>query len=128
MGFTESDRPIHTFTTPEALNVDKIWNLWLPKYLPEDIFTTLDNVPSIKSRMQLLFALVAPIPRAVQYVVVATQDILRGENTSNMTKVINSSTIDDLYSQSYDKLERLYITMQDCVVEPNHMFAILFEK
>jgi hypothetical protein len=38
-----TNRHIIALTTPETLNVDKIWNLWLPKYLPEEIYIALNN-------------------------------------------------------------------------------------
>jgi hypothetical protein len=76
---TSTRRPIISFTTPDALDVNKIWNKWLPNYLPEDVFKTLVNDISIRFRMQLLFTLVAPIPRAVENVVIIAQDILKDQ-------------------------------------------------
>jgi hypothetical protein len=85
MGRADSERTIISFTTAEALNVSNIWNLWLPKYIPANVYERLNDSEVAKFRLKLLFAIVAPIPRAVQYVVGEAQKYLQTPRDNDMT-------------------------------------------
>ena len=88
MGYTTSERHITAPTTPEALCVSKTWSQWLAKYIPYDVYKKLNNDTVAKFRMELLFAIAAPVPRAVQYVVVEAQEYFHtlGDSNNNMLK------------------------------------------
>jgi hypothetical protein len=128
MGYTDSERDIISFTTAEALNVSNIWNLWLPKYLPDNDFKNLNNCSVAKFRLELLFAIVSPIPRAVQYVVIALQRYLQTARGSDMLKVMDSKAIESFYSNSYNTLEIKYGCMRETLMQLKHARAILLEE
>ena len=128
MGRTDSERTIITFTTAEALNVSNIWNLWLPKYIPANVYERLNDSEVAKFRLKLLFAIVAPIPRAVQYVVGEAQKYLQTPRDSDILEVIDSKALESFYSKSYDELERKYNSIERCTVLPKHICAILLEE
>ena len=130
MGRTTSRRDIIPLTTPEALTVSKIWNLWLPKYIPENVYKALDNDNVTKFRMELLFAIAAPIPRCVQYIVGKTRKYFHSlaDSNNNMLEVIDSKALEVFYTQSYDDLEEKYYGIRKCTVLPKHVQKILFEK
>ncbi len=94
LGVTESSRKIWPFTTSEALCVTKIWNDWLPKYIPENVYAGLDRDENAKFNLKLLLALAAPIPRAVQFVVIQAHDPKEFPNqlSSNNRKRYENST------------------------------------
>ena len=130
MGRTTSRRDIIPLTTPEALTVSKIWNLWLPKYIPESVYKALDNDNITKFRMELLFAIAAPIPRCVQYIVGETRKYLHSlaDSNNNMLEVIDSKALEVFYTQSFDDLEEKYASMRDTLMLPNHVRAVLLEE
>jgi hypothetical protein len=124
MGRTNSKRYIIPFTTPEALTVSKIWNMWLPKYIPENVYKAMDNDNVTKFRMELLLAIAAPIPRAVQYIVGEARKYFH----TDMLEAIESKALEAFYTKSYDKLEETYSSMCDTIMLPKHVRAILLEE
>jgi hypothetical protein len=128
MGRTESSRDISLFTTPEELSVSKIWNLWLPKYISDDLFKALDNDKIAKFRIQLLFAVVAPIPRCVQYVVCEIENYFQTTRDSNMLHAIDSKALDGFYTKSYAIMAKKYAGIKNCTFLSKHARALLFEE
>jgi hypothetical protein len=116
MGRTNSKRYIIPFTTPEALTVSKIWNMWLPKYIPENVYKAMDNDNVTKFRMELLLAIAAPIPRAVQYIVGEARKYFHELRDSNMRNNIDSKTLEAFYSKSYNDLDIKYIGLKVWVI------------
>ena len=128
MGTTTSKRDIIALTTPETLDVSKIWDLWLPKYIPESVYKQLSGSEKAKFRLELLFAIAAPIPRAIQYIVAEVRDYFKKPQDSDMLKAIDSKALEELYTKSFTKLERNYYSICGITVLPKHARAILFES
>ena len=128
MGRTKSKRPIIPFLTSESLNVSNIWDIWLPNYIPNSVYKDLNNNTVAKFRIELLFAVAARIPRAVQYIIGNMKKFFLTDRGSNMLEVIDSKTLEGFYLQSYDELDENYGSMRDTIILPKHMRAILFEE
>ena len=128
MGRTKSKRPIIPFSTSESLNVSNIWGIWLPNYIPNSTYKDLNNNTVAKFRIELLFAIAAPIPRAVQYIIGNMKKFFLTDRGSNMLEVIDSKSLEGFYLQSYDELDENYGSMRDTIILPKHMRAILFEE
>ena len=128
MGRTDSSRKIIPLMTPETLSVSKIWDLWLPKYIPESVYKDLNNDIVAKFRIELLFIIAARIPRAVQYVISDIKNLFITHPSRNMLEVIDSKALEGFYSNSYNELEENYYSVRNTLVLPKHMRAILFEE
>lgn len=128
MGLAGSSRQIIPLTTPEALDVSDIWDKWLHRYIPDDLYKELNSTAFAKFRLQLLFATVAPIPRAVQYVVSGIQEYFCLRRGGDVRKPITSEMLDEVYLEAYSKLEAKYKGMRKCPVLPKHVRALLFKK
>ena len=123
-----TNREIISLTTSEALNVDEIWEKWLPAYLPPEVYEALCDDKVARFRLELLFATVSRIPRAVQYVVTDVQKYFRISRGSDMRKIISPEMMNKLYLEIFKNLYRKYGCMTEATVLPKHMRAILFEE
>ena len=128
MGLTESSRDIIALTTPETLNVSKIWKEWLPAYIPAHVYEALNGDEFAKFRIELLFATVARIPRAVQFVVIALQNYFRTTGASSMSEATDPKALESFYSESYNELDRKYGRMRNTIMSTKHARAIIFEE
>ena len=88
-GRTDAGRRMSAFATTESLSIEKIWNLWLPKYLSKEIYKTLDDSRFAKFRLKLLLTIIAPIPRAVQFAVIELQRIVDVSETAR-SKILST--------------------------------------
>jgi hypothetical protein len=125
-GVTDSKRLIIPLTTAESLDVDEIWSKWVPKYLPESVYCALKNNKYFQFRLKLLLSTVAPIPRAVEYIV--SDLVYYFSTSSDLVRLTSPEKLKHLFSNSTEKVNRLYKSIGNSNLSPAHMRAILFEE
>jgi hypothetical protein len=125
-GAAMSSRLITALTTPESLDVNKIWEKWLPMYLPESAYRALEDNELFKFRLKLLLATVAPIPRAVQYLVTELTTFFQSSNNSD--GVTSPEELKRLFDHTSLQIKENYNAIRFVSVLPKYMRAILFEE
>jgi len=125
-GATKSSRLITALITPEALDVDEIWDKWLPKYLPESAYCALEANELFKFRLKLLLATVSPIPRAVQNLVTEVETFFSSSN--DLSAITSPDELKKLFDHTSLKIKNNFNAIEGVVVLPKHMRAILFEE
>ena len=125
-GATKSSRLITALTTPESLDVGKIWEKWLPMYLPESAYRALEANELFKFRLKLLIATVAPIPRAVQYLVTELTTFFSSSNNSD--GITSPEELKRMFDHTSVQIKENYKEIRIVPVFPEHMRAILFEE
>ena len=119
---TDSSRLITSLSTPESLDVSKIWENWLPKYISEGIYTDLDKNTSFQFSLKLLLTIAASIPRAVQHIITEVETSLKS------SAVISFEQMESFYAVAFNKLLHQYASIESLTVTTEHMHAILYQE
>jgi hypothetical protein len=122
MGTTSSNRVILPLECPEVLEVDKIWNEWLPRYISKEVYENLNQDKNAKISLKLLFSLASSIPRAIQFIITEAQ------KTFKNSSVVNATIIDELYKNAMYEINAYYGKISVITVSLSHARAILFEE